>query len=285
MGISAFLMDAQTLSGRLGQPDLRLVDCRFNLLQPRQGRIDYLQSHIPGAVYADLEQNLAAAIGTETGRHPLPDAMMLAKQLGEWGVGNDTQVLVYDQQSGAIAARLWWLLRWLGHEKVSLLDGGFAAWANGSRALEQGEVHHSACDYVARPNANMVVTTPEVVSLMQLQSQSVLVDARSAERFDGLSEPLDSVAGHIPGAVNFPMSNSLDTEGRWLSQAVLREMWHSILPEDPSADWTAMCGSGVTACHLAFSAEYAGCRRPKIYVGSWSEWIRDPERPVASKQE
>lgn len=280
VGKSGFLMDVKTLSERLGDPLLRIVDCRFSLLQPKAGRKDYLQAHIPGAVYANLDHDLAAPVGASTGRHPLPDTAKFAEKLGEWGIDNDTHLLVYDQNSGAIAARLWWMLRWLGHKKVTLLDGGFAAWTEGAYAVEQGNTVHRRRDFVAAPAADRVASTADIISNLQQDSMPILVDARDAERFAGISEPIDVVAGHIPGAVNFPVASSLDASGCWLSWEVLQQRWQQILSSEPETRWIAMCGSGVTACHLALSAEYAGFATPAIYVGSWSEWVRDPARPV-----
>lgn len=278
---AGFLMDVQAVSEMLGESRFRLVDCRFNLAQPLEGHTEYLQAHIPGAVYANLDQDLAAPIGASTGRHPLPEVENFARTLAKWGVDNETHMLVYDQKSGAIAARLWWMLRWLGHKKVSLIDGGFAAWVEGGYPVERGRTVHGRRDFMPVSEVGRVVTTAEMVSNLQQDGMPALIDARDSNRFAGVSEPIDAVAGHIPGAVNFPVARSLDTSGRWLSRELLQQRWQQILSPLPETRWIAMCGSGVTACHLALSAEYAGFAAPGLYVGSWSEWIRDPARPVA----
>jgi len=280
MNESGQLMDVHTLSDKLGKPNLRIVDCRFNLQQPKEGRFHYLQGHLPGAVYANLDNDLSAPVGVTTGRHPLPRVETLCEKLGDWGVDNDTCLLAYDRQNGAIAARLWWMLRWLGHQKVFLLNGGFNAWEQHGYPVESGVVSYRKRKFAATPKPAMVVTTAEIVAALQRDTMPLLVDAREAERFAGISEPIDAVAGHIPGAVNFPLENSLDSNGCWLTSKELHGRWRPIIGRRPKYGWIAMCGSGVTACHLAFSAQHAGFAAPRVYIGSWSEWIRDMAPPV-----
>ena len=274
-----YLTDVAKLASRLPDPDLRVVDCSFYLLQPNAGFREYLEGHIPGAVYAHFDNDLAAPITAATGRHPLPDISLFAQKLEDWGIGSDTEVVVYDQQSGGLATRLWWMLQWLGHTRVTVLDGGFAAWTAAELPQEQGETSHDRSVFEARPQEDMVVSTQDVLSGVRQGNLPVLVDARERERFLGEKEPIDTCAGHIPGAVNFPLAESLAASGHWLPQEQLRERWEPILSPVGEAGWIAMCGSGGTACHLALSAQYAGFAAPKIYIGSWSEWIRDPDRP------
>jgi len=276
---SRFLTNMQDLASRLTDPDLRVVDCRFALLQPGAGRIDYLKGHIPGAVYADLDRDLAAPVSAASGRHPLPDESIFVQKLERWGIGRDTAVVIYDLQHGAMAARLWWMLQRLGHSKATLLEGGFAAWTGAGLPLQQGEVTHMRTEVVVEQRHDMVVSTDEILSAIQQGGLPVLVDGRESERFVGAAEPIDAVAGHIPGAVNLPFQDSLHENGYWLPQEQLRQRWQPILAPAAETGWIAMCGSGVTACHLALSAQYAGFAAPQVYVGSWSEWIRDPERP------
>ena len=276
-----FLISVNELRDNILLPGWRVVDCRFNLLKPEQGFADYLAGHIPLAQYANLDRDLAAPVTATSGRHPLPGPDTLALTLGWLGIGNDTQVVVYDEAGGAIAARLWWLLKWLGHSRVALLDGGFNAWLQ-SESIEQEQQAVAKETFLARPNNNLVVTTSSLTALLSKSDSVTLVDARDRARFAGEVEPIDSVAGHVPGAMNFPFAESLNSDGTWLEPDQLREKWSLVGACVDDSGWIAMCGSGVTACHLAISAQLAGFAAPSLYVGSWSEWIRDPARPVAN---
>ena len=280
---NARLIDAAGLRKRIGSSGLHIVDCRFDLMRPDAGVNLYRDGHIPSAVYADLDSDLASPVTVNSGRHPLPDWRKFRNFLGQSGISNDSSVVVYDQQSGALAARLWWLLRCFGHDDVSLLDGGFAAWTNEGFSTEPGEVAAMPSAYLGTPDQSSIVTTDELVGLTQKSPGPMLVDAREADRFLGRAEPIDTVAGHIPGALSFPVSQSLGSDGKWLPPDKLTDEWVKILPERPEGAWIVMCGSGVTACHLSFSAQRAGLAAPQVYVGSWSEWIRDPRRPIATE--
>jgi thiosulfate/3-mercaptopyruvate sulfurtransferase len=275
------LIDVDSLQERLGKPRLAVVDCRFDLMSPEAGRQAYLGAHIPGARYADLNRDLSAPIGPNTGRHPLPSPEAFAARLGAMGIGNETQVVAYDEANGSIAARLWWMLRWLGHDAVAVLDGGFKAWtAHGGALLQSGETSSPAERFTPRIDADAVVTTAELEHALR-DSRAVLVDARAQERYAGTVEPIDPVAGHIPGAVNHPFTANLGADGRFLSAADLKRRWQERLPGRDLKYLVAMCGSGVTACHNLLSLEVAGLTGGKLYAGSWSEWIRDPRRPIA----
>ena len=278
------LIDVDSLQELLGQPRLAVIDCRFDLMNPEAGRQAYLRAHIPGARYADLNRDLSAPIGAHTGRHPLPSPEAFAAWLGAIGIGDDTQVVAYDEANGSIAARLWWMLRWLGHGAVAVLDGGFKAWTDHGGALQAGDAGAPAGGREARhftPRADLgsVVSTTELENALR-DRQSLLVDARAPERYAGAVEPIDPVAGHIPGAVNHPFTANLGADGRFLSAAELKRRWVEDLPGADFTNLVAMCGSGVTACHNLLSLEVAGLRGGKLYAGSWSEWIRDPRRPV-----
>jgi thiosulfate/3-mercaptopyruvate sulfurtransferase len=276
-----FLIDAAELHSHLAEPGWRIVDCRFDLMQPERGFADYQAGHIPGAVYAHLDRDLAAPRGATTGRHPLPPPATFAETLGRWGITADTRVVVYDYGSGAIAARLWWMLRWMGHSDVALLDAGYAGWTSAGYTVSSETPQVRPAHYAGNADAGMVVTTGEVVKWLCEGGGASLLDARDAERFRGEREPIDPVAGHIPGAGNLPVASSLNSDGSWKSRDELRELWSEALQGRQEMPWIAMCGSGVTACHLALSAQLAGYAMPRLYAGSWSEWIRDSDRPVA----
>ncbi len=280
MGHGSNLIDANELQSQIDDSDLRIIDCRFDLADPSSGRRAYLQGHIPGAVFADLDRDLAAPVSPDSGRHPLPDMNTFAATLGRLGISNASNVVVYDAGNGALASRAWWLLRWLGHERVRLLDGGFAHWIVSAGPVTSGSEQVTEAQFRPEPRADIVLTTAELESDIDAIAGMRLYDARDAARFRGEDEPIDPVAGHIPGSLNLPFPVSLDEDGRWKSTKALEAVWLSVLGEDRQAPWAVMCGSGVTACHLAISAMEAGYREPRLYVGSWSEWIRDPQRPI-----
>jgi len=262
--------------------DCRIIDCRFDLLKPEKGRAEYLAGHIPGAVFADLDRDLAGPVTVSSGRHPLPDPGVFKATLEGFGIGENTQVVVYDYASGALAARLWWMLRWFGHSPVAVLNGGLKAWLGGNGPLQTEVPDYPATELSASADAGRLATTAEISATISEGRDLTLVDARDRPRFDGQTEPIDSVAGHIPGALNFPFSDNINTEGKWKSADELRLQWAALLASDAAPPFVVMCGSGVTACHLVLSAEIAGLDEPRVYVGSWSEWIRDASRPVAA---
>lgn len=271
------LIDAESLAAALHDPAIRIIDCRFDLLQSEAGRQRYLEAHIPGAVYAHLDDDLAAPVAGQTGRHPLPNPKALAGFLGGIGIDASSQVVVYDDHSGAIAARAWWLLRWLGHERVALLDGGVAAWRARGLPFEPSATDVAAVAFHGAPRPDKVIETDEVATGLD----GPLVDARESARFRGEREPIDPVAGHVPGALNLPCSMNTREDGTWKSRAELRHLWSETLSDELDSTFGVMCGSGVTACQLVLSSVHAGIREPRVYIGSWSEWIRDPQRPVA----
>jgi thiosulfate/3-mercaptopyruvate sulfurtransferase len=281
-----FLVRPHELHEHMHDGKWRIVDCRFDLANPDKGYSEYLAGHIPGAVYAHLDRDLAAPVTGRTGRHPLPDPEAFACTLGQLGIERETHVVAYDHGSGAIGSRLWWLLRWMGHPSVRLLDGGLAAWQRADFPLDTAIPNFEPVSYRGAPDPGMVVTTEDVEEALASGNPLPLVDARDPARFEGRTEPIDPVAGHIPGARNLPFSGNLTPEGDWRSPAELREAWEKVLaspprvPEDDRGRLAVMCGSGVTACHLAVSAGIAELPLPRLYAGSWSEWIRAPRRPV-----
>jgi len=273
------LIDARELARALGHADCVVVDCRFTLTDPPAGRAAYERGHIPGARYAHLDDDLARRPSAGEGRHPLPDRNKLAATLGAWGIGRDDLVVAYDEGSGAIAARLWWLLGWLGHARRAVLDGGFAAWQEAGLPVGQAQPKVAARRYEAREaDAGSVVTTQDIAAAQS--AGDLLVDARAAPRYRGEQEPIDPKAGHVPGARNRPFSANVTPTGRFRPPAELKAELEQLLGERRPEQLVAMCGSGVTACHLLLAMEVAGLPGGRLYAGSWSEWIRDPGRPI-----
>jgi len=272
--------ELETLIARQGAV---IVDTRFDLADPAAGHRSYEQGHIPGAVFLDIDKDLAAPIGPMTGRHPLPDVATINATLGLSGIDKETGVVVYDGSNGAIAARAWWILRWLGHTRTRLLNGGLAAWTGAGGTLETGSVTRTATVFSGKPRDELVLTTEELAADTPGIPGRRLLDARDAARYRGAAEPIDRVAGHIPGAINLPFSELVRADGRWRPRVERRARLQQALGKDQSAEWAVMCGSGVTACHLAIAGLEAGYTEPRVYVGSWSEWIRDPERPIGTE--
>jgi len=266
------------LATTLGDRQLRIVDCRFDLMAPEAGREAWLESHIPGAVYADLDRDLSGPVTPDTGRHPLPAVERAVETFSRLGIDANTRVVVYDDSNGAIASRAWWLLRWLGHRHATVLDGGLQAWRSNNLPLESGGQEVVRREFEAAPVAARVLTSNEIAANLDC----LLIDARDAVRFRGEAEPIDAKAGHIPGSKNLPFTDCLGEDGTWRDADSLRRRLQPLLGDDESVPWAVMCGSGVTACHLAISGLLAGYSEPRVYVGSWSEWIRDPSRPIGS---
>ena len=262
-----------------------VIDCRFDLARPDWGASAYAAGHVPGAIYAHLDRDLSGPVTPASGRHPLPTLEGLAGTLGRWGIDDTVQVVAYDQGNGAFAARLWWLLRWAGHQKVAVLNGGFAAWQQAKLPTDTTPGLRQPRAFVPRPGEVLTVSTAELehaVAAGELTSgASVLVDARGADRFAGENETIDPVAGHIPGARNHPFLRNVDSRGRFVPADELRERLQATLGNAATTQTIAMCGSGVTACHNLLALEIAGLPGARLYAGSWSEWIRDRDRPVA----
>jgi thiosulfate/3-mercaptopyruvate sulfurtransferase len=273
------LVDTATLATHLADPGFAIVDCRFALTDDAWGEREYAARHIPGAVFAHLGHDLAGSPTGRNGRHPLPDPAALAATFGRLGIGDGVQVVAYDQDSGMYAGRLWWLLRWLGHDAVAVLDGGFARWLAEGRGTASGHEHRPASEFHGAPRDGMTVSADQVSALIGA-SDWRLVDARAPERYRGDVEPIDRVAGHIPGAVNHPFKSNLTAAGAFRSADELREALSSSLGGFPPDRIVCYCGSGVTACHNLLALEHAGLRGAKLYPGSWSEWSSDPSRPI-----
>lgn len=276
------LVTTEDLARHLEDPHWVVFDCRFTLTDPEAGRRAYAEAHIPGARYAHLDEDLSGPVlPGKTGRHPLPDPAVLAEKLYHWGVGVNKQVVVYDDSYGAMAARMWWLLRWLGHPAVALLDGGWPKWKREMRPLTAEMPQPGKGNCVCLPEASLLVGADEVLQALQ-GSGELIIDARPERRFTGEFEPLDPVAGHVPGAINWNFEDNLDIDGTFLPPEALRENYQALLQGRPPWKVIHMCGSGVTACHNLLAMEIAGLPGSRLYPGSWSEWILDPSRPVAT---
>ncbi len=273
------LLNAIKLSELIQAGSVTVVDCRFALTDPEKGRSDWLTAHIPTAAYAHLDDDLSSPIGPETGRHPLPDAKSFAQFLSALGWTPGRLIVAHDDGSNAISARLWWLLRYFGHP-VALLDGGLAAWKAAALPLESGPVRVQASRLTElKGDKGMMVSCAQLREGMD-RGQLTVLDARGQERFSGQVEPLDSRAGHIPGAMNRPLQLNLAEDGSFKKPEQLRSEFAALLRGLEPAGIAHSCGSGVTACHNYFAMELAGLKASLLYPGSWSEWIRDPSRPI-----
>lgn len=260
--------------------DLVLLDCRFQLADPSYGPTVYEAGHLPGAHYLHLDYHLSGAKNGNNGRHPLPDGQRLAVNFGALGIGPNTQVVTYDDAGGMYAARAWWLLRWLGHEAVAVLDGGFQAWQAAGGAVTTDSPEKNSTRFVMRPALEQLFDVDMVAANLD-KAERVLIDARAPDRFAGQNETLDPVAGHIPGARNRFFQLNLQ-DGRFKPSEVLAAEWQAVLGDTAASDVVLYCGSGVTACHNRLAMAHAGLDGAALYAGSWSEWCSDDSRPVAT---
>ena len=269
------LIQSTDLQRMLKRDSTIVVDVRFSLADPAEGSALYATGHIPGASYLHLDNDLSGDVTPSTGRHPLPDVEAFADTLRRCGIDRHAQIVAYDQGSGAFAGRLWWLCKWLGHEQVAVLDGGISAWQGQGFATDQAVPFPNRGDFQSHLRDELQVTATELEQAM-ISGDIVLFDARAPERFRGEVEPIDKVAGHIPGAQNLPFMENLADEGTFLPAERLAERHAS------GGEIVHMCGSGVTACHNILATVLAGHTMPKLYAGSWSEWITDPTRAIAT---
>ncbi len=262
-------------------PEWRVFDCRHDLKNTEYGRQAYARGHLPGALFLHLDDDLSGAKTGANGRHPLPAIADFARRMSECGVDQTTQVVAYDNEGGIFASRLWWMLRWLGHDRVAVLDGGLAGWKRAKRALDEVVPNIVPSVFVPQPQDMIVEVAPLLAGLPA--QRSLILDARSPERFRGENETLDPVGGHIPGAVNRFYFDNLDDAGCFFKPAAeLRTEFDAMLAGRPAGEVVQQCGSGVTACHNLLAMELAGLSGSKLYPGSWSEWCADPSRPVAT---
>lgn len=270
------LASVTDLAAHHAEPDWIVCDCRHDLVDTESGRSAYARSHIPGARFLHLDQDLSGSTTGKNGRHPLPDPETFCQRLGELGIDNGKQIVAYDASGGYYASRLWWMLRWVGHDRVAVLDGGWEAWVNAGHPVTAAHPAIKPASFSARLAPRLAVDAAYVAAHMGNPDVCVL-DARSAERFRGINETLDPVGGHIPGALNRFHKYNLDTHGCFKSAAELREEFSDLIGVRAVVH---QCGSGVTACHNLLAMEIAGLPGSRLYPGSWSEWCADPERPV-----
>jgi thiosulfate/3-mercaptopyruvate sulfurtransferase len=279
-GFFSTIISTSRLYENLDSAGWVIIDCRHDLARPDWGQAEYQKGHIPGADFAHLDHDLSGPITPQTSRHPLPEIDRIAERLSSWGIGDDTQVVVYDGSGGAIAVRLWWQLRFLGHQNTALLDGGYTQWLKDGYPVATNIAKRPAQKFNPRPQSNMLVDQRLIEE--NLRSPSfLLIDARAEERYRGEKEPIDPVAGHIPGAINRFHGANLGADGLFLPAVELREQFSTLLAGKPPEEAVLYCGSGVTSCHHLLAMEIAGLPGAKLYAGSWSEWIRDPRHPIA----
>ena len=280
------LISTAELARHLTDPNWAIVDCRFSLNDATRGRRDYQRAHISGAVYGHLDEDLSGSvIRGKTGRHPLPEVDAIAQTFSDWGIDATVQVVAYDDLGGALAAaRLWWLLRWLGHDAVAVLDGGWPRWHAEGRPVHSGYETRARRVFVPDPRLTMLVTTDDVLASLH-EPNFRLFDARTADRYRGENETIDPVAGHIPGARSAPYPDNLGPDGLFLSPENLRVRYAALLGDVPPDHAAFYCGSGVTAAQDVLAMTHAGLVGSRLYAGSWSEWIADPTRPIKTGRE
>ena len=278
------IISAAQLAQIAANENVRIFDCRFFLKDPQGGLKKYQEGHIPGAQFADMDTQLSSPMTDTSGRHPLPNVETFIDQLHAWGVDNSTQVIAYDDMSGAFAARLWWMMRWVGHTRVAVLDGGLQQWTENGYDLSQDTPQFSPGDFSGQADMQWLVDIDTVRK--ELDANNItLIDARAADRFTGKDQKTDPVPGHVPGANNLPFGGNLNKQGMFQSPDLIRKRFEGVIQNRSIDRVVNMCGSGVTACHNLLAMEIAGFEPPKLFVGSWSQWIRDPARPVATGDE
>jgi thiosulfate/3-mercaptopyruvate sulfurtransferase len=272
------LISSEELSHNLEDPNWAVFDMRFDLADKEQGLQEYLAGHIPGAIYVHLEDDLSLPASSQGGRHPLPSVGAMEKTFSQWGIDGSTQVVVYDARGGGFAARLWWMLRYLGHHRVALLNGGFPAWTGAGLPIQSGQESRKVRKFKAEVQDEMLVGSEDVLQSID-DPNTILIDARSPARHQGLEEPIDRLAGHIPGATNRFWQHNLNENGIFLPKETLQKEWQELLQGIPPEAAIVHCGSGVTGCQNILAMTYAGLEGSKLYVGSWSQWLEDPDLP------
>ncbi len=275
------IVSADVLLQNLDNPNWVILDCRDSLMDKEWGYKSYLEGHIPSASYCYLYDDFSSPITPTTGRHPLPKVEELAKKLGGWGIDKNAQVVVYDDMSGAFAGRMWWQLRTLGHQNVAVLDGGLKYWIAHNKPITTETVEPVRKDFAVDFHPEQLITVNQVSKNLDEKNFSLL-DARAAPRYRGEVEPIDPIAGHVPNALNHDLTMNLDEQGLFLTAEELKQQFQPIVEQASNQQIVHMCGSGVTACHNMLAMEIAGLSGSKLYLGSWSEWITDPSRPIVT---
>jgi thiosulfate/3-mercaptopyruvate sulfurtransferase len=270
------LIDTNSLLDAYDNPDWIIFDTRYDLADKDAGKQAYLQGHIPGAIYVDLHDDLSRPPATNKGRHPLPTVDTMNALFSELGINPESQVIIYDNAFGAFAARLWWMLRHMQHEKVAVLNGGWQSWLAVEGPVSKDNEARLECTF------NNLAVEEDVIGIEQVQDANLIIDSREPARYAGESEPIDKAAGHIPGAHNRFWKENITENGCFKEKKVLRQEFEEILGNTPVEETVFYCGSGVTACHNLLAAVHAGLALPKLYAGSWSEWSSNPEKPVVT---
>ena len=273
------IISVKDLLININNKDFLVFDCRCDIKDSKFGIQSYIEGHIENAIFVDTDMDLSSEKTQFSGRHPLPEPNILSEKLSQRGLSNSKQAVVYDDVGGAFAGRMWWILKWLGHKNVAVLDGGLSAWLKvGGKLVTKGTLFEKGA-FIPEVNNSMQVFIDDIEDA-QYKMNKLIIDARSKERYLGIKDPIDPIAGHIPGAVSHPLGQNLTKEGVFKSPEELKHLYLKILSDIDGSNIISMCGSGVTACHNILAMEIAGIYGVKLYVGSWSEWITKPDRPI-----
>ena len=275
------IISAKELLININNKDFVIFDCRCDIKDSKFGIQSYTEGHTENAIFADTDMDLSSEKTQFSGRHPLPEPNILSEKLSQRGLSNSKQAVVYDDVGGAFAGRMWWILKWLGHKNVAVLDGGLSAWLKvGGKLVTKGTLFEKGA-FIPEVNNSMQVFIDDIEDA-QYKMNKLIIDARSKERYLGIKDPVDPIAGHIPGAISHPLGQNLTKEGVFKSPEELKHLYFKILSDIDGSNVISMCGSGVTACHNILAMEIAGIYGVKLYVGSWSEWIAKPDRPIVT---
>ena len=275
------IISAKDLLTNINNKEFVVFDCRCDIKDSKFGIQSYTEGHIENAIFVDVDMDLASEKTQSSGRHPLPEPNILSEKLSQWGLSNSKQAVVYDDVGGAFAGRMWWILKWLGHKNVAVLDGGLNAWLKIGGKLVTKNTLFEKETFVPEVNNSMQVFINDIEDA-QYKMNKLIIDARSKERYLGIKDPIDPIAGHIPGAISHPLGQNLTKEGIFKSPEELKHLYLKVLSDIDGSNVISMCGSGVTACHNILAMEIAGIYGVKLYVGSWSEWITKPDRPIVT---
>ena len=275
------IISESDLKNNINNKDFIIFDTRCDIKDRGYGIDSYTEGHIENSIFVDVDTDLASEKQARTGRHPLPQVEVFCEKLSHWGMHNNKQVVVYDDAGGAFAGRLWWMMKWLGHDNVAVLNGGLNSWVKNGNKLVTSPTIFEKSYFEPNVRPDMVASLADVENA-QYGMNTILLDARSKERYEGISDPVDPVAGHVPGAISHPLGNNLDRTGKFKTKEELKHNFDKISNEFREKDVISMCGSGITACHNILALEISGIKNVRLYVGSWSEWITDPNRTVVT---